>query len=151
MIYHLCFCTVYVSLIIRLILGSFEFHQIPIKQTLRQSSVVCVELPVKSWSLPGSLVTNDRLATSQPPSLEQLQKYSKSRFWVGWTMDVMMILMILDMCSENVCFVSLLKSPRQRQAASGAGTMPASGSLLLIGEEFLCWRWMPGPWDWSVI
>lgn len=110
MIYHLCFCTVYVSLIIRLILGSFEFHQIPIKQTLRQSSVVCVELPVKSWSLPGSLVTNDRLATSQPPSLEQLQKYSKSRFWVGWTMDVMII---LDMCSENLCFVSLLKSPLQ--------------------------------------
>ena len=46
----------------------------------------------------------------QPPCLEQLQKYSKSRFWVGWTMDVMMI---LDMCSENLCFVSLLKSPLQ--------------------------------------
>lgn len=110
MIYHLCFCNVYISLIIGLILGSFEFHQIPIKQTLRQSSVVCVELPVKSWSLPGSLVTNDRLTTSQPPCLEQLQKYSKSHFWVGWTMDVMMI---LDMCSENLCFVSLLKSPLQ--------------------------------------
>ena len=35
----------------------------------------------------------------------------------------------------------------QCQAASGAGTMPASGSLLLIGEAILCWRWMSGPWD----